>query len=70
MSQVFSMKEVAERVGVAPFKINYAICNGLIPEPALRFAGKRVFSEEDLVRIANHFRTDIQHKTDDSKETK
>jgi DNA-binding transcriptional MerR regulator len=70
MSQVFSMKEVAERVGVAPFKINYAISNGLIPEPVLRFAGKRVFSEEDLARIANHFRKETQNKTNDSQETK
>ena len=70
MSQIFSMKDVAERVGVAPFKISYAISNGLIPEPVLRLAGKRVFSEEDLVRIANHFRTETQNKTNKSKETK
>jgi DNA-binding transcriptional MerR regulator len=70
MSQIFSMKDVAARVGVAPFKINYAITNGLIPEPVLRLAGKRVFSEEDLARIANHFRTETQNKTNDSKEMK
>jgi DNA-binding transcriptional MerR regulator len=70
MSQSYSMKNVAEKVGVAPFRINYAITNGLIPEPVLRFAGKRVFSEEDLARIANHFQTEIQNKTEESKEIK
>jgi DNA-binding transcriptional MerR regulator len=70
MSQSFSLKDIAERVGVAPFKISYAISNGLIPEPALRFAGNRVFNEVDLARIANHFRTETQNKTNKSKETK
>ena len=50
-----TLKEVAHKLGLKPYQINYALSVGLVPEPALRLANKRVFQQEDLQRLAKHF---------------
>ena len=54
-SRMFSLGQVAQKIGVAPFRITYSITTGLVPDASLRFAGRRVFTEEDVQRLANHF---------------
>ena len=48
--------EVAKILGVKPYQLSYAVSIGLLPEPALRIAGHRVFdSKDDLPRIQKYF---------------
>jgi hypothetical protein len=54
-SQMLSLGQVAQKLGVASFRIVYAITNQLVPDASARFAGRRVFTEEDVQRIAVHF---------------
>lgn len=51
----FILNEVARIVGVKAHVIAYAISAGHIPEPALRIAGKRVFSAKEVENIKTYF---------------
>ncbi len=53
--QMYSLGEVAQKLGVAPFRITYSITTGLVPDASMRFAGRRVFTQEDVQRLAIHF---------------
>lgn len=57
MQKFFSMGDVVKATGVPCFRISYAITQGLIPDASHRLAGKRVFSGDDVDRIAQHFGT-------------
>lgn len=61
MQQLLGLSGVSKVVGVARHRIDYAIANGSIPEPKLRVANKRVFTEEDLQRIADYFGVSIKN---------
>ena len=65
MQQLLGLGDVSRIIGIARHKIEYAIANGAIPEPTLRIANKRAFTEEDLQRIADYFGIEI--KTGDEK---
>lgn len=59
MSQkLYSLGEVARFVNVPPYKIAYAISVGHLPDAQGRIAGKRAFSEDDVERVATHFRAE------------
>jgi DNA-binding transcriptional MerR regulator len=51
----YLLAEVARLLNVRPHQIAYAITNRLVPEPALRIGGRRVFQAEDIERLRNHF---------------
>lgn len=53
--QLLGLGDVSRVIGVARHRIEYAIANGSIPEPELRIANKRVFTTEDVQRIADYF---------------
>lgn len=55
MQQLLGLGDVSKVVGIARHKIEYAIANGSIPEPELRIANKRVFTTDDVERIADYF---------------
>lgn len=55
MQQLLGLGDVSRLVGIARHKIEYAIANGAIPEPELRIANKRVFTTDDVERIADYF---------------
>jgi len=59
MKQLLSTGDVSKLLGIAKHKIEYAIANGLIPEPELRVANKRIFIVEDVQRVANHFGVEL-----------
>ena len=46
-----SLKDVAALLGVKAYRIEYLLCHGLVPEPKLRIAGRRVFGPEDVANI-------------------
>ncbi|QDV37716.1 hypothetical protein [Tautonia plasticadhaerens] len=50
------LNDVTRILRLKPHRIAYAIATGQIDEPALRIANKRVFAEEDVRRLAVHFR--------------
>ena len=53
--QHFLLRDVARRLGVKPYQVSYALSVGLVREPELRIANKRVFLPEDIDRLAAHF---------------
>lgn len=60
MKQLLSTGDVSKLLGIAKHKIEYAIANGSIPEPELRIANKRVFTSDDVQRVANHFGVELK----------
>jgi DNA-binding transcriptional MerR regulator len=55
MKEHFLLKDVAKRLGIKPYRITYVLAVGLVEEPELRIANKRIFDEEDIERLAKHF---------------
>jgi len=54
------LNEVAAILGVKGYRITYALVNGLVPEPQRqRVSRKRLFSREDVERLATHFGVDL-----------
>lgn len=51
----YLLAEVARILGRKPHHISYALTTRQVPEPHLRVANKRVFSAEDVERLARHF---------------
>jgi hypothetical protein len=47
---------------VKPCQIACALSVRLVPEPALRISDERVFQAEDIARLAEHFKVDVQSK--------
>jgi len=48
------LSEAAQRLGVKPYRITYALANGLV-EDVPRVGNRRMFGEEDIMRLARHF---------------
>jgi DNA-binding transcriptional MerR regulator len=50
-----SLKDVARVLDIKPYRIEYLLANGIVPEPQLRVAGRRLFTPDDVQRLAKHF---------------
>jgi DNA-binding transcriptional MerR regulator len=50
--QFYGSGDVARRVSLPLWKFLYFADRGLFPEPSIRVAGRRLFTEEDVQRIA------------------
>ena len=50
-----SIKDVAKVLGIRQHRIDHAIASGLVPEPKIRVANRRVFQEEDLANLRKYF---------------
>jgi len=50
-----SIKDVSELLGIRQHRIDHAIASGLVKEPKIRIANRRVFQQEDLITLAKHF---------------
>jgi len=56
MKRTMSLKDVSHHLGgIKPYRIEYLLANGIVPEPELRISGRRVFTPDDLQRLAKHF---------------
>jgi DNA-binding transcriptional MerR regulator len=53
--QLFSIRDCGKVVGVAAHKIAYAHTQERLPEPQYRIAGKRIYTAEDVQRVAAYF---------------
>lgn len=51
----FLLKDVARQLRVKPYRVVYALTTGLVPEPALRIANKRIYQEDDIARLREYF---------------
>ena len=51
----YSLKEIATLVGVKPHRIEYALRNGYLKEPAERVSNRRAFSPTDLQAAMIYF---------------
>jgi DNA-binding transcriptional MerR regulator len=66
---LFSIREVANRLGVKWYRLKYAHLAGLIPEP-MRVGNHRLYSIEDVRRLEVFFSTrggneNIRHERED-----
>ncbi len=55
MKKHYLLNEAAKLVGIPGYRISYAITNGYLPEPEERLNNHRLFTAEDIARIAEHF---------------
>ena len=51
----FSLKEVADIVGVRPHRISYAVSNGFLTEPIERITNRRMFTASDVEAAKKYF---------------
>ena len=70
MTQLYSSGDVAARLKVPQYKILYAIENGMVADSSMRVGGKRIFSDEDLRRLAEHFQVEITFEEIDEQKKK
>jgi len=55
MTELCSIRDVGRRLGIAPHQIAYAHAQERLPEPQYRIAGKRIYTAEDVQRVAEYF---------------
>lgn len=60
MDQLFSTGQVARIIGVPSYRIEYAHSNTGLAEPAQRVMNKRLYSFDDLRRVAVHFGVELE----------
>ena len=53
--ELLLLSDVSKMLGIKPYRITYALDTGLVDQPRLRVARTRVFSNEDVQRLAQHF---------------
>jgi hypothetical protein len=58
MDKFYALGDVARLLNVQGYKIAYAISTGALPDASCRLANKRVFTSEDVQRIARYFGVD------------
>jgi hypothetical protein len=56
MRDHFLLGEVSKVLGRKPYHVTHVLTTGKVPEPALRIGNKRLFTAEDVERLAQHFR--------------
>jgi hypothetical protein len=59
MKTFYSITDCSRLLGVEEHRIAYAHRANKLPEPKIRFAGKRVYSRRDLRRLADYFGVEI-----------
>ena len=62
MNKTYLLGEVAKRLGVKPYQVSYVLTVGLVQEPKLRIANKRIFCDADVARLAAHFGIELGGK--------
>ena len=60
--KLLGLGDVSKLIGVPKHRIEYGLSNGSIPEPKIRISNKRVFTTEDIQRIADYFGVTIKGK--------
>jgi len=63
MEKLLTLKDAAALLNIKPYRIGYVLAVKLVPEPALRFGNKRVFNQQDIQRLADHFHVKLASPT-------
>lgn len=66
--QLFSITDCARIVGIDEGRIHYAHRSGKISDPSHFVAGKRIYTEADVQRVADFFGVRIKNKHSKDKE--
>jgi hypothetical protein len=56
MEKHYLLGETAKLVGRKPHQIVHLLTTGKIPEPEQRISNKRLFTSNDVIRLARHFK--------------
>ncbi len=67
MKKHFLLRDVARILKVKPYQIAYALSVNLVPEPELRISNKRIFQQEDIDRLAAHFKVELKKKPTEAR---
>ena len=67
MTQLYSSGDVADRLSIPQYKLLYAIENDMVADATLRVGGKRIFTDDDLQRLAEHFQVVIRCDENDKE---
>ena len=59
MKKFYALGDVARLLRVQGYQIAYAISTGALPEATCRIANKRCFTEDDVMKIAQHFGVEV-----------
>lgn len=57
--KLFSLGDVAKLLRTQPYRIVYLLNVGAVPEPRIRAAGKRLWTHEEIVPIAEKLKIDL-----------
>ena len=49
---LYLLGDVSRTLGCEPYKIVYLLTTGKVPEPRLRIGNRRLFTGEDITRLA------------------
>lgn len=52
-SDLYLLSDVSRNLNCPPHRIVYLLTSGQVPEPALRLGNRRIFTEEDICRLAS-----------------
>lgn len=69
MQKLYSLKDVARLLNVRSHRVGYAVSSGAVPEPDLRLGNKRIFSTEDVRRLADHFGKKVKDGSEEKEGT-
>ena len=56
MDDRYILSDVSSILGKKPHQVTYALTSRAVQEPEQRVANRRVFSRDDIARLARHFR--------------
>lgn len=65
-NSLLSTSQVASLLGIRKHRIEYALSEGHVPEPKLRFLNKRAFDPAEVCVVASYFGTTVARKRNDS----
>jgi len=67
MKKFYSTGEVVRLLGVQPYRIEYALATGRIPEPS-RVFNKRAYQWREVMALAEHFGIDVTNEAPSGSE--
>lgn len=59
MKKNMALKDVAQMLGIQPYRVQYAIVHGAVPEPKERISGRRIYDPQTVRRLAAHFKVKV-----------
>jgi len=59
MQNTMSLKDVSRKLNIQSYRIQYVYVHGLVAEPLQRISGRRVFTPDDVHRLAEHFKVKL-----------